>query len=216
MSPEQFICYMAVNTLVAVGTLGTVAVALWGNYFKTKWWPPQFEAKIFRHEGEKTTFTRRDTGALVDHTRFYHLQVSNKRTWSKATSVGVHLVRIEEPGLDDRLQITWIGDLQIRCRHQEFYPLKQEMGSEIDYDLCSITRTNPILTLWPIIPANNLSRERRGPLRVVASFQVRSSEGNSDLIRVQMYWDGQWEDGDTEMQRHFKPIILARTEGATT
>ena len=64
------------------------------------------------------------------------------------------------------------------------------------------------MRLMPIILANNLTIERRGVCKVVASFRVKSSQCESALIRVQMFWDGKWDEGNAEMRMHFSPTIV--------
>ncbi|PYT66223.1 MAG: hypothetical protein DMG39_27225 [Acidobacteria bacterium] len=54
----------------------------------------------------------------------------------------------------------------------------------------------------PMILPNNLKARWQGKCRFVACVQVRSSQADSKVLRVQVSWDGLWEDGDTEMQRH--------------
>jgi hypothetical protein len=205
---------MVVNGLVAVGTLGSVLVALFGSVLREKWWPPVFQVDLLTASGDKTTLTNTKTGTHVDDVRYYHLHVRNNRRWSRATNAGVHVVRIEEPGPDGQLQVKWAGDVPIRCRHQEFYPLKQEIGSPLDYDLCCVTKSHPVLSLLPIIPANNLPFSRAEASEFVASFQVKSTQCDSDIVRIRFSWDGRWEDGETEMQTHLKVKILPKPAGS--
>jgi hypothetical protein len=208
MTDRQFGWYMFVNVLVALGTIGSVIAALFGNILRAKFRPPRLQVKLLTPAGEKTTLTNSQTGAYIDDIRYYHLQISNEnRRWSTATNLDVRLIRIEEPGPDSQLQITWMGDIPIHCRHQSLYPLKQEIGSPIDYDLCSVRKAG-ILTLHPIIVPNNLNAERKGACQLVASFQVKSSRCDSDIVRVQLSWDGRWDDGDAEMQKHLKVKML--------
>lgn len=211
MTDGQFTLYIIVSALVALGTIGTVVAALYGNILRAKFRPPVLRVKLLTTVGEKTKFTNPQTGAYIDACRYYHLQVSNEnRRWSTATNLDVRLVRIEEPGPDSQLQITWAGDIPIRCRHQEFYPLKQEIGSPIDYDLCSVRKAGAF-ELHPIIVPNNLQWQRNGPCHLVLFFQVKSTQIDSNIVRFQIDWDGNWDDGDTEMQNHFKIKMLPTT-----
>jgi hypothetical protein len=173
MTNTQVIIYLVLTGLVAVGTIGSVLVALFGSVLKGRWWPPMFVANLVDPEGQKTPLTDQ-TGTVVDHARYYHMRISNTRRSSKATDAGLYLVRIEEPGPSGQFQVSWIGDLPINCRHQSFYPLKQQLGAPIDYDLCCITKRNPTLALQPIIAGNDLPRTRTGKCDFIASFQVKS------------------------------------------
>lgn len=201
MTDGQFKLYIIINALVALGTIGTVIAALFGNILRAKFRPPLLRVKLLTSTGEKHKTND-------DDIRYYHLQVSNEnRRWSPATNLDVRLIRLEKPGPDDELQVTWMADVPIRCRHQELYPLQQEIGSPIDYDLCSV-RKSGFFELHPIILPYNLERQIKGPCHLVLSFQVKSTQSDSDIARFRIDWDGNWHDGDAEMQNHFKIKML--------
>jgi hypothetical protein len=198
---------MVVNGLVAIGTLLTVIAALYGNILRAKFRPPLLRVSLVNSAGEKTVVTNRHTGEQVEAVRYYHLRVSNEnRRWSTATNLGVHLIRLDEPGPDGQLQVTWTGDAPIQCRHQEIYPLRQDIGSPVDYNLCSVSKS--VLSLHPISVPNNLKARRSGASHFVALFQVKSTQVDSDIVPVQIDWDGKWDDGDAEMQSHLKVKLL--------
>src|SRR5690349_7099613 len=125
---------MIVQVFVATGTLGAVIVAL-VQVFKGKFWPPKVRLSLLSEAGEKTEYAipAQDQDSAV---RYYHVRVKNDRSWSPATDLSVHLVGVNQPGPDDTLQVVWSGDIPIRCRDQEIYPLKQTIGNPIEYDIC--------------------------------------------------------------------------------
>jgi hypothetical protein len=207
MTPEQFQLYMVVNTLVAIGTIGAVIVALF-QAFWVKLWPPKLTFNIVDHAGEKTYFANPKPGQ-ASAVRYYHLHVLNLRRWSPARDVSLHLIGVEVPAVGGGgFERAWFGSIPIRCRHQEIYPLQQTIGTAVDYDLCSISEEGPVLALMPIITPTNLRCQFRIEVRFVASFQAKAAECDSKVLRVEFAWDGQWEGGDTEMQRHFKLKVL--------
>jgi len=154
-----------------------------------------------RKEGEKTRITRQGDGAFVDDVRYYYLQVLNERRWSPAKDVQVYLSRIEEPGPSGTLQVVWTGNIAIRWRDQEVVPLLRTIGASADCDLCRVERQGGFF-LMPLIVPNNLNARRREHFRLVASLQARSTLVDSEVVGVEIAWDGLWEDGDIEMQRH--------------
>lgn len=72
-----------VNFAVAFGTLLVAAIALFGDKFRAKFFPPRLELKIRSKDGEKTQLTDQN-GLFVDDTRYYYILVSNSRRWSPA------------------------------------------------------------------------------------------------------------------------------------
>lgn len=205
MTEIQYFWYMVVNALVAAGTIGAVFAALFGQAIRARFFPPIFETKILKLAGEPCPLTDQ-TGKPVGDGRYYHLNVRNTRRWTPATHSQLRLIRVETHGHDGQLQIKWDGDIPIRRRHQEFYPTEAVIGSPIHYDLCAIQKTGaiPMLILEPIVPANNLPIQWSGDTHFIASFQLKCSERDSQVVRVQFDWDGTWQEGDAEIQKHFK------------
>jgi hypothetical protein len=131
----------------------------------------------------------------------YHLVVGNNRRWSSAHQVQVFLTRLEEPGADGELAVTWVGDLPIRWRHQEVFPLARTIGPSADCDLCTVIKDKSV-EIHPLVVPFNLEVRRQGPVVIVASLQARGNQANSEILRVHISWDGKWESGDQEMKRH--------------
>ena len=136
---------------MAVATLLAVFVALFGDWlraiFRAKFWPPVLRVELLSAEGlpEKIHHPEEKKGGLTavaerfENARYYHLRVSNeRRKLSPAKDVRVMLLRVEEPGPGGALQITWTGEMQMRWRNQQLYPLAREIGSEADCDLCTV------------------------------------------------------------------------------
>lgn len=204
MSPEQqFWWNWWVNLGVAIGTLLAVLVALFGDRFRANFFPPRLKIKLLETGGEKTILTHSNAGVMehVDDVRYFHLQVWNERRWSAANGVQVFLTRLDEPGPNNQLQVAWVGNVPLRWRDQEVVPLTQTIGAAKDCDFCMVGRKDG-LSLMPLILPNNLSAHRQGKCRFVARLQARSNEADSEVMRIEVAWDGVWEDSDTEMRRH--------------
>jgi hypothetical protein len=197
----------------AIATTVAVLVALFGQAFRDKFFPPLLALRLLSAEGELTTLTltQVENGALrqrQEPARYYHLLVSNARRWSPAKQVQVMLMRLEEPGPDGTLQPRWTGDVPLRWRHQEVFPIARTIGSEASVDICNVTGDRS-LHLLPVITPNNLNVVWRGACVVVVTVQARGAEGDSPPLRLRISWDGQWDAGAQEMQRH----LSIREEG---
>jgi len=202
MSPDQqFWWNWWVNLGIALATLAAVLVALFGQKWQAKLLPPRLRLTLGHKEGEKTQLRNQGDGTIVDDVRYYYLRVSNERRWSPAEGVQVYLSRIEEPGPDGDLQVVWVGNIPIRWRDQEFVPLLRTIGSAADCDLCRVGKASGF-ALMPLIVPHNLNAHRNAPFRLVTSLQARSNQVDSAVVRIEISWDGSWEDGDVEMRRH--------------
>ena len=94
MTQCQFFWYMVVNSLVALGTIGAVFVALFGK----KFYRPKLELTLANPKGELAKWT---VGGKDMSARFYQVRVTNRRRWSPANNVGIHLIGIDEQRPDD-------------------------------------------------------------------------------------------------------------------
>ncbi|MFZ3091218.1 MAG: hypothetical protein WA240_11425 [Nitrospirota bacterium] len=111
------------------------------------------------------------------------------------------MLRVEEPGPDGELKISWSGEIPIQWMHQQIHPLARTIGPAANCDLCSVVKGKWV-QLHPLIVPNNLAAVRREPTTMVVSLQARANEGESAITRFQISWDGKWDDGETEMARH--------------
>ena len=205
MSKRQFVCYIIINGLVAIGTIGAVVVALFSGSLKTKFFPPILSLELLSDKGEEEKLG----SGNGPEGRYYFLQLENKRRWSKATEAGLHMLRLQRRGPDREWVTEWAGDLQFQCRDQNLYPLQRDIGGPIDYEVLSVRDGKPPeLRLYPIIVPYNLTVVSKQPWEFVAWFQGRSSEVDSDVVRLQVSWDGRWESGETEMQNHLQIKLL--------
>ena len=196
MTNRQSTWYIIVHGVAAFGTLLVVIVTLFGDYLKPK---PALDLRLLSDTGERVKFTDGTEG------RFYFLRVENGRRWTKATSAGLHMLRLERRGPDGGWVTEWAGDVQIQCRDQFLYPLQRDIGSPIDYEVLSVRdATPPELRLYPIFVPTNLTVVTKQKWEFVAWFQAKSSEVDSDVVRLQVLWDGLWESGEEEMQTHLK------------
>jgi hypothetical protein len=207
MTPEaQFWANWWIQAAVAVGTFGTVLVALFGQGFRAKFFPPKLSLVLNDAAGEltKVTLSWLENGQPKQRTedaRYYHLRVSNRRRWSPAHQAQVFLTRIEGARADGTMGPLWVGDIPIAWRHQEVVPPQRTIGPEAFADLCSVIKDKH-WQLHPLVAPFNMPATFSQPGKIVVSLQVRSNEADSDIARFEVAWDGKWHDGALEMQRH--------------
>jgi hypothetical protein len=211
MTPDQqFWWNWAINFAMASATFLAVLVALFGEKFWRRFFPPVLKMRRLEQYGERTVARIRHPNGTesVADVRFFHLRVWNERRWSPATDSQVYLTSIEEEGPNGQYQVRWSGNVPMRWRDQEFRTFTQTIGSEQDADLVMINRQANSVSLMPILVPNNLPVIRIGACRFVLRLHVRSDEADSAESRIQVSWDGIWEDGDFEMNQHLKVEVL--------
>jgi hypothetical protein len=199
MNNTQFWWNWWVSLAVAFGTISAVLVALFGQAFRAKFFPPKLTLDLVSADGEATTLRHPD-GTVVP-VRYYHLRIANSRRWSPANGVSVVLLQLEEPGPDGQLQVRWTGDVPFGWRHQQLFPISRTIGAQADIDLCSVTESLR-LQLHLLLTPFNLQAIRTQSCAMVLSLQARGDQADSDVLRIRIAWDGEWQQGAAEMRRH--------------
>jgi hypothetical protein len=209
---------LLINVLIAAGTVGAVLVALFGERLKAAMFRPKLQLSIPRPQGVATpvsvahTSETMETKTRIEKGRYYHVEVRNLSRWPNATQVQICVTHIEERRADGNFEVEWSGEVPLRWMHQEIHPLSREVGRPATCDLCDVVRDKWIELLPMIKPFNLKSRRSKedspDSRDFVVTLQARSAEGFSPPLRVRISWDGEWEDGDVEMQRHVKIKVL--------
>ena len=206
-----------VNVAVALGTLSAVIVAIFGQAFRKKFFPPKLAIQLWKLDGEKTKvqfiwYENDQKNELKKDARYYHLRVSNSRRWSSANQVQVVLLQVDEPGPNQQLQPIWTGAIPLTWRHQEIYPPFRTIGASADIDLCSVIKDGDF-QLHPLVKPFNLHTEWSSATTIVLHVQAQSSECDSSILRLKISWDGKWHDGAQEMRSH---LIIEPFDEITT
>jgi len=91
-------------------------------------------------------------------------------------------------------------------------PTARNIGPELDCDICSVVRAN-FLQLHPLIAPLSVKVFRTEKCQMFLTLQARSIEADSNILRLEISWDGQWADDMTDMARHLV-VRPAKIDGA--
>jgi hypothetical protein len=189
MSPTcQFWWNWFVQALIAVGTIGAVIVALFGDWLRAVFAPPRLLIRLADPTGVIAQ-TELQVGGQKFQTesRWYHVRVQNLRRWSPAREVRLFLLRYEEPDSLGQLQTKWTGAIPMKWRHQEIKELAPTLGPPDDADLCSVIKVPAAtglphrLELHPLIRAISIPANWVSPCKFAVTLQARSLEVESNL-----------------------------------
>lgn len=198
----------------AIATSLAVLVALFGQSFRDKFFPPRLSLRLITADGEATEAIIRspadEEGEVKKRrvpARYYHLRVSNARRWSKATDTQVILTRLEERTANGEFDVTWTGAVPFGWRHQELYGVTRTVGADADVDLCSVVKEKWV-QLHLLVHPTNLETIRREAMSIQLHIQAVANEASSAPMRIQLSWDGAWSDDTHEMRRHMVVDVL--------
>lgn len=201
-----------VDAVVAFGTLLAVVVALFAEPLKRWLCSPKFEIQLKSKSGELTPVTIKApvTGKTrSEQGRYYHLSVRNSGC-STAKNTAVYLTHLLLRDAGDTWYQAWSGETPLSWRHGELYPLLREIGSTpVDADLFALVR-DKWLDLRVVVRPFALPTDTDSPGRwkekveMVVSVQIKAIDAQSEQKLFHVVWDGCWQDGDTEIVRHFQ------------
>ncbi|MBN1617836.1 hypothetical protein JW887_00640 [Candidatus Dojkabacteria bacterium] len=196
------------SLLTALATLAVVIVALFKDEIRNYLFPVLLKINLKNDTGEltKVDFNQPDAsiGGVTHQSidaRYYHLIVRNESNQRTANQTQVFLKKVDELGPGGKFVSMWEGEVPMEWEHQSIYPLARNIGQPISCDLCSVLKPG-VLRLHPIIMPNNLKATYNTETVIRLIFQAKCDEGVSKMFKIQIAWDGKWNDGDIEMKKH--------------
>lgn len=208
--PWQFWTNWIVQAAVAIGTLAAVVVALFGKWLRAKWVPPCLQLSIENHRGTKSPciISKQGGPATQSESRWYHLKLENARRWSPAPGTDVLLLNLEEEDAAGRFNSIWRGAMPIKWRSFGYLPGGRTVGYPAECDLLSVVRDGG-LDIHPVVIEFPMNAHRNTACKFVMTVQARSIDADSNVLRIQIAWDGNWADGNDEMMRHLVITVLS-------
>jgi hypothetical protein len=106
-----------------------------------------------------------------------------------------------EPDAAGDFKTTWFGRAALGWRH-EANPQPKKIGYSAEADLCHVFKEPLQAQLSPIIRGQFLDVFDK-QFRMVITLQARGVEADSNILRVEISWNGKWADDKDEMKRDF-------------
>jgi hypothetical protein len=215
MSPEeQFWWNWWVQVATAVGTMGAVVIALFGDWVRLRLLSPKLRIRLRSAESDELPntglFNPNDPSGspFLTRSRWYHVTVTNARRWVEAKDVQVFLVRVEEPDEAGEFTTIWSGASPLKWRHmQSLNPAAtRTVGHDAEADLVALfrdaaTSKEPFLQLQPMSIPVLLNPHRVGRCKLRTVLRARERQVESNHLTVEISWDGKWPEGHEKTPR---------------
>jgi hypothetical protein len=193
------IANLIVQVFVAIGTLGAVFVAIWGEWFRNKFAGPRLSIEI--HNNSQGTLGR---GSGTTRVIYYHLRVINSRTWAPARRCRVLLRAIRRRRPDQQFYTVELPvSIPIFWAPRNSAPLERDIVREAVLDFGSLTEGAESFVPSLTVTLGSFDGLVRADEPVHFVMQV-CAEGY-ETIEEQVFevaWDGRWSDNMSEMARH--------------
>lgn len=196
MMPRAEFWLIFVHALAALAALFLAALAIWGEWFRAKLAAPKLRVSL---RSEKGTFVR-----FLDGTksRFYHLLVENQRRWFSAGPVIVIVRDVERLAHDANWEsVMHTGPVWLKWQFGGGDRKESLIGSERFCDFGFVRQGHDFQLALQVTPKSLDPCVRKNErIRVTVAAVAGTTE--SPAARIEVSWDGEWEDGADEMQRH--------------
>jgi hypothetical protein len=187
---------LIIQGAVGVGTLLVAITAIWGDVIRSRWSGPKLRVSIHDAKGELNWLNDKRPA------RYYHMTVINDRRWSPAHNVRVLLTKVFQPAADGRwVDRSFSGPLQLSWQFPESHPMFPVMGPDRICDLGFIVKGERF-RLSPYVVPNNFTGYVSSNEKILVEVVAVADNGESLPARVEITWDGEWSDEETEMSRH--------------
>lgn len=205
MTPDQqFWWNWWVYALTAVGTVGAVLVALFGQKIRALF-PPLLRISVPNPLGEAcpAEVPQPDGTKFRTDSRWFHVEVENqRRNLVPATGVQVFLQKIDEfDSAVGQWRVAWsASEIPIGWKNQNIKPPALTIGRPDGCDLFSIIRADPpVLSIHPLIGVFSLNTQWRAACRLLLTLQARSVEADSNILQVEITWNGRLSDNPVQL-----------------
>ena len=208
----EFWLSWTVQCAAAIGTVGAVAVALFGERLREWIWPTKLTLLIAEPNGELTEHRAPNFPERPGpRARYWHLRLSNSSNSRTriARSMRLDLAALALPGPDGRFTTCWHGSIPVPCKYQVCRPLEHDVGPPVDFDIFCVYLVNsvPTLKLLPMVQPTNLQSSFTGRTSIELTFQALGPEHIGEQHRVTIAWDGLWSEATSDMAGHLTVTV---------
>jgi hypothetical protein len=183
--------------VAALGTVTVTILAIWGDWFRVKWAAPKLSLKLRDTSGSLTT---QANGIRV---YYWHLLVSNKRSWALARRVQVRVTEIRKQDPDGEFhRVSLPIPVQLTWSYPQIHPIQPDIGTEDTCDLGRLRRGEDAFKLSSYITPNNFEGFVRANEAMQVTLDALADNHCSGPYKVEISWDGKWADNTEELSRH--------------
>ena len=188
---------LVVGSIAAAATFCAVFAALWGERLRQRWSKPKLKLSLLSTLGELNETAQGVQG------RYYGLALRNEKLSSPATNTRVNLLDIQVQGADAKWRsLPFTKPVQVSWRWPQRTPPLITVGAEEVASFLFLMRPDAFLQLQLPWCPNNLDRRipPDQPTRLV--FQAVSDTAVSNVLTVDVKWDGEWSEEASQMAQH--------------
>jgi hypothetical protein len=195
-----------VQLLAALGTLGAIMVAIWGDWFRSKFAAPKLSIEL------KDALGVLGKSADGRQAIYYHLRVSNSRHWAVARKCRVLLREVFHKRPDQQFYPVEMPVLvPFFWAPRGSSPLELDVAREAILDFGSVIEKDTFFApSLAIILASTDTQVRANQPRRYALELTAEAYSSSRTCVFEVAWDGYWTADLQEMSKHLVVREISR------
>ena len=184
--------------IAAIGTVSVAILAIWGDRVRALLVGPKIKIALRSPRGN-LTFTQDDKNVV-----YYHISVTNQRTWSPARNLVIKLTKIESKAADGTYQpVSLVHQLQFTWAHPQFHEISPTVTSS---DMCDFgllaEGAGHFQPSFYVMPNDFGGYVQKGQsTRFTITATADNYHSKTPLI-IEVAWDGVWTDDTEALMRH--------------
>lgn len=184
--------------IAAIGTVLVAALAIWGDKVRSLVAGPKIRIQLREGRGNLTT---RANGV---RTVYYHISVTNGRTWSPARNLVVRLTNIETMAADGRFQPErLVHSLQFTWANPQFHEISPTVTSS---DICDFgfidEGSDGFVPSMYVMPNDFSGVVRTGESKRFTIVATADNYHSKTPLILEVAWDGTWTADTERLMRH--------------
>jgi len=176
-------------------TILIIIIAIWGERFRQFWNKPKIKISL-----DEPRFNTTNSGIKG---WYYLIRISNVKKSSPANNVRLLLTRVQKKGPDGNWrEKNFSGPTQVMWQWPEISPLYATVGPDERATFGFILEDTTEFKLQLYWFPNNLDKviPPNEPTRLI--FKAVSDTAESNILIIEIAWDGKWLEGILEIQEH--------------
>jgi hypothetical protein len=182
-----------IMAFAAVGTWLVAMLAICGEWIRSRLFRPKL---LVEQAGLDEIVRQNDMDA-----RYYVLRVRNAKRFPPAHEVQISITLVEQPNPQGQPYEVFKYGVPLGWVRQEVLPLRLTIGADA-YAALFFVQQDGSFHFTPIVQLVQFPPLRQGSVDYWVTLQAKSVETDSKPLRLRIIWDGHWEPGQTEIERH--------------
>lgn len=196
-----------VSELGVAAQVVIAVAAIWGEKIRARLTKPRLHLALVGGPGASEPRVL-PNGEIVT-ARCHRLQVRNHARHTVADEVQVFITQIQRREPSGRVR-TITGAVPLAWQHEALYPKARNIGHSTVALVDLLLLHSDSIRLMPMIDPVpiNFGDTMQGAQNFRITVVARGLNAESQPLRVEVQWDGQWEAGDAETAGHFSITTL--------